>query len=148
MDANLLIQRLQSGETVIVTDAAGARHEERRAPTTTALQAARALQQLLQLHDANQRVIQQLQGDNAQLHEQLQYLQSNQSSGQASTQSTNGSSDAWRSAGTRHYTRTDWTYKETGTWADDYKVSYYACACGYQSSSTLDCYLLQSNSWI
>ena len=77
MDANILIQRLQAGETVLVTDSSGARHEERRAPTSTAIQAARTIQTLVQLHDANQQVIQQLQRDNEQLYEQIQYLQSN-----------------------------------------------------------------------
>lgn len=93
MDANILIQRLQAGETVLVTDSAGARHEERRAPTTTALQAARALQQLVQLHDTNQRVIHQLQQDNAQLYEQIQLLQSSAQREPVST-SSGESSDA------------------------------------------------------
>jgi len=93
MDAQQLIQRLVSGETVIVTDAAGVRLEERRAPTSTSLQAARALQKLLEIDQANARVITQLQRDNAQLHEQIQFLQSNQSSGASSTQSGTESSN-------------------------------------------------------
>lgn len=87
MDANILIQRLVAGETVIVTDAQGVRREERRAPTSTSLQAARALQKLLELDQANARVIHQLTTELESLHEQIKLLQSNQSSGATSTQS-------------------------------------------------------------
>ena len=93
MDANILIQRLTAGETVIVTDTHGVRREERRAPTSTSLQAARTLQKLLELDQANARVIHQLTTEVESLHEQIKLLQSNQSSGQASTQSGTESSN-------------------------------------------------------
>lgn len=93
MNAELIIQKLIGGETVLVTDAAGARFEERRAPTTTALQAARTIQKLLELHNANQRVINQLQRDNEGLHEQIKLLQSTGMCKPAST----GTSDEYSS---------------------------------------------------
>ena len=71
MDVNILIQRLQQGEVT---------GPDRQPPTSLALQAARALQQLVALNEGNLRVINQLNQDVAQLHEQLQLLQSNQSS--------------------------------------------------------------------
>lgn len=77
MDVNLLIQRLQQGEAVTKTTVEGQLYVERTPPSSTALQAARALQQLVQLHEANQRAIDQLTRDNTSLNEQLQLLQSN-----------------------------------------------------------------------
>lgn len=80
MDVNILIQRLQSGEVVAKTTAEGQEYQEQKPPTSLALQAARALQQLVQLHEANLRVIQQLTKDNQSFHEQIQSLQSSNSS--------------------------------------------------------------------
>lgn len=76
MDVNILIQRLQSGESLTKTTPDGETYVERVPPTNTALHAARALQQLIQLHEGNMRVIQQLTRDNESLNEQLQLLQS------------------------------------------------------------------------
>ena len=84
MDVTNLIQRLQQGEIAVKTTAEGELFHELQAPTSLALQAARALQQLIQLHEGNQRVIQQLSKDNESLHEQIQSLQSNNSSGETS----------------------------------------------------------------
>ena len=84
MDVNILIQRLQQGEAIKSVTAEGQEYLERRPPTATALQAARALQQLVQLHEGNMRVIEQLTKDNQALHEQIQLIQSNNSSGQTS----------------------------------------------------------------
>lgn len=77
MEANILIQRLQQGEIVLVKNAAGDMLEERRAPTSTALQAARTLQKLLEINEGNMRIITQLTKDNESLHEQIKSLQSN-----------------------------------------------------------------------
>lgn len=85
MDVTILIQRLQQGEIVVKTTAEGEHYQEILPPTSLALQAARTLQQLIQLHEGNQRVIQQLSKDNESLHEQIQYLQSNNSSRKTST---------------------------------------------------------------
>ena len=84
MDVNILIQRLQGGEVTTQISAEGEPHTVRQSPTSTALQAARALQQLMQLHESNQRVIQQLIKDNESLHEQVQLLQSNNANQQNS----------------------------------------------------------------
>lgn len=81
MDVNILIQRLQQGEAVTKTTVEGQEYTERIPPTSTALQAARALQQLVQLHEGNMRVIQQLTKDNESLNAQVQLLQSANSSG-------------------------------------------------------------------
>jgi len=84
MDVNLLIQRLQQGEAVTRTAPEGQLYVERTPPTATALQAARALQQLIQLNEGNVRLINQLNQDLVNLNEQVQLLQSNKSSGQTS----------------------------------------------------------------
>lgn len=84
MDVNILIQRLQGGEAITRTAPEGQLYVERIPPTATALQAARALQQLAQLHEGNMRVINQLNQDVASLNEQIQLLQSNNSSRQTS----------------------------------------------------------------
>jgi len=87
VDVNILIQRLQQGEAMTKTAPEGQLYVERTPPTATALQAARALQQLVQLHEGNLRVIQQLNQDIASLNEQIQLLQSNNNSRQTSTAS-------------------------------------------------------------
>lgn len=84
MDVNILIQQLQAGEAITRTAPEGQIYVERIPPTSTALRAARALQQLAQMHEGNMRVIQQLTKDNQSLNEQIQHLQSNNSSGQDS----------------------------------------------------------------
>lgn len=84
MDVNILIQRLQQGEAVTRTAPEGQLYVERIPPTATALQAARSLQSLIQLHEGNMRIINQLSQDVASLNEQLQLLQSNKDSGQVS----------------------------------------------------------------
>lgn len=81
MDINILIQRLQSGEATTKTTPEGQVYVERAAPTSTALQAARAIEQLARLNDSHVRVIDQLNKEVVQLNEQLQLLQSNNSSG-------------------------------------------------------------------
>ena len=87
MDVSILIQRLQHGESVTRTTPEGQVYVERLPPTSTALQAARALQSLVQLHEGNMRVINQLNQDVLSLNEQLQLLQSNNTSGQTSGES-------------------------------------------------------------
>lgn len=84
MDVAILIQRLQQGEVAVKTTAEGELYQQFLPPTSLALHAARALQQLVQLHEGNQRVIQQLSKDNESLHEQIQSLQSINSSGETS----------------------------------------------------------------
>lgn len=84
MDVNILIQQLQAGEAITRTAPEGQLYVERVPPTSTALHAARALQQLVQLHEGNMRVIEQLTKDNQSLHEQIQLIQSNNASGQNS----------------------------------------------------------------
>lgn len=87
MDANILIQRLQQGEIASKVSANGETHWEQRPPTSTALQAARTIQQLISINDTNMRVIHQLNHDIESLHEQIQLLQSNKSSRADSQQS-------------------------------------------------------------
>lgn len=92
MDANILIQRLQSGEIITMTNSAGQTVQENRPPTSTALQAARTIQQLININNTNMSVIKQLQQDNESLHEQIQLLQSDKSSGSTGQQSGTESS--------------------------------------------------------
>lgn len=84
MDVNILIQQLQAGEAITKTAPEGQLYVERVPPTSTALRAARALQQLMQMHESNLQVIQQLTKDNQSLHEQVQLIQSNNVSGTTS----------------------------------------------------------------
>lgn len=79
MDVNLLISRLQTGEISVETTIEGQQFQTTRPPSSTALQAARALQQLVQINEGNMRVIQQLSEDNESLHEQIKLIQSSNS---------------------------------------------------------------------
>lgn len=84
MDINILVQRLQNGESYVIHDALGEPHQETRPPTGLSIKAARVIIALdQQLQQANQ-VMHSLQTQLNELVQQYETLQ-NSSTAAAST---------------------------------------------------------------